>query len=372
MAQPLSKRLLRLLVHKGVYVWIIMNIFHRVSSQEKVDFTKSLAIMLKSGITINSALGELSEQSSSVHFAKVIDRIRIDIENGTPLSDAFKKEESIFGGIFVSLIKAGEESGTLQGNLQFLADWITRSNDLRREVSAATLYPKLVFSAAILLGGGLAIFILPKLVPLFTSLDVELPIITKMLLALSLWVQEYWLYGLLGIGAVFSFTIYINRFYFVRKLFHSFYIKIPFIGKILKDYQKALITQLFATLLKSGLSLNESVGIVVRATTNIRYQESLEIIHKNIIKGTTLSESMKSYDTLFPNMMVSIVLVGEGSGTLVKSFEYLSEFYEKEVTVQTKILPTIIEPILLVFIAVVVGFVALAIVMPIYELTGSI
>ena len=143
-------------------------------------------------------------------------------------------------------------------------------------------------------------------------------------------------------------------------------------GTLLKNYQRALITQLFATLLKSGLSLNESVNIVSQAATNIPYQESLKVIHGNVLKGITLSKSMKHFNKLFPNMMISIVEVGENSGSLVQSLDYLAEFYTKEVNSLTKKLPTIIEPLLLILIAFIVGFVALAIIMPIYELTGNI
>jgi len=350
----------------------IMRLFQIISPQERVDFTKNLSVMLKSGITINDALSELSEQSDSMAFSKVINRVRIDVENGTSLSQSFGKEEKVFGRIFVSLIKAGEDSGTLQSNLQFLADWLNRSADLRREVAAATMYPKLVLGAAVLLGGSLAVFILPRLVPLFTSLDVELPVITKFLLAISLWVQNYWLYVPVAVVVLFSGVAYLNSFYSVRKILHTFYIGMPFMGQMLKDYQRALMTQLFSTLLKSGLSLNESVYIIAGAATNISYKESLEKIHSNLIKGTTLSKSMRSFTNLFPNLLISIVSIGENSGSLSQSFEYLSEFYTKEVSTQAKKLPTVVEPILLVFIAGIVGFVALAIIMPIYELTGSL
>ena len=349
-----------------------MNLFNRINAQDRVDFAKSLAIMLKSGIAINDALAELADQNDSPHFVAVIRRVQASIENGTSLSKSFEKEQRAFGTIFVSLIKAGEGSGTLQGNLQFLAEWLNRNADLKREIAAAIMYPKLVFGAAILLGGSLAIFILPKLVPLFTSLDVELPIITKILLAVSLWIQDFWMFGILGVGALFAGMMYLNTFFIIRKQLHTLYIKIPFMGGLLKDYQRALVTQLFATLLKSGLSLNESIDIVAQTVTNILYKESLQAMQHNVIKGTTLSKSMKHFDILFPNMMTSIVAIGENSGTLVKSFEYLSEYYTKEVNMQAKKLPTIIEPLLLVFIALIVGFVALAIIMPIYEITGNI
>ena len=343
-----------------------------ISIQERVDFAKNLSIMLRSGIAINDALFSLAEQSNRSHFREVIRRIGSDIENGMPLSSAFAKEVHVFGPIFVSMLKAGEQSGTLQESLQFLSSWLSRSADLHREVSTATLYPKLVFGASLVLGGGLAVFILPMLVPLFVGMDIELPLITTILLGVSLFVQKYWLLTIVGTLAVSALLVLLVRIRMIRRVYHGALIHMPFLGILLKHYQLALITQLFSTLLRSGLSLNESIRIVSEATTNIHYQEALHDIETMTIKGTTLSSSMSGFPSLFPKLAINIVAIGEQSGTLSQSLEHLAEFYEKDVSMQARKLPTIIEPILLIGIAGIVGFVALAIIMPIYELTGSI
>lgn len=349
-----------------------MRLFHTIPIRERVNFTKSLAVMLHSGISINDALTDIAEQDTSSAMSAVILRVRDDIENGTLLSEAFKKEITVFGTIFVSLIRAGEESGTLQGNLHFLAEWLSRSSDLAREVATATMYPKIVFCAASLLGGSLAVFILPKLVPLFNGLGVELPWTTSLLLGIALFIQTYWLICIAALSISILALYYLLRIHVIRTYAHQSFLAIPFIGNLLRDYQLALITQLFATLLRSGLSINESIDIVAEAATNIAYQDSLLEIKSRVIKGTTLSASMTSIDHLYPKLCISIIAIGEKSGTLVESFEYVADFYAREVNSATKKLPTIIEPLLLVFIALIVGFIALAIVMPIYELTGNI
>ncbi len=349
-----------------------MYIFSHTSIQERVDFANNLSVMLKSGISINEALGSLGDQSDAPYFKKIMYRLRTDIENGTLLSDAFKKEAPTFGPIFVSMIKAGEQSGTLQNNLLFLADLLARSSDLKREVNAATLYPKMVFSAAVILGGGLAVFILPRLTPLFEGLNVELPLMTRVLLSISVFIQQYWLFTLLGIIAFCLAIIYSNRVQAIRRVYHLIYIKLPFMGTLLRNYQLAFISQLFGTLIKSGLTLNDTVDIVSHAVTNIRYQEALKKIKEGAEKGANLSATMKNYEGLFPKLMISIIAVGEKSGTLGNSFGYLADLYTKDVSNRARKLPTIIEPLLLVFIAIMVGFVALSIIMPIYELTGNI
>ena len=346
--------------------------FFSIGVQERVDFSKNLSVMLRSGISLNDALSSLGEQAESKRFSEVIYNVRDDIEKGTSFGTALEKEQKIFGPVFVHLVKAGEESGTLEENLYFLSDWFERNADLRREVSSAMLYPKIVFSAALLLGGALAVFILPRLVPLFGQLDVELPLVTKVLLFMALFIQSYWPLVLIALIALSLLAVLLNRIVFIRAVLHRAYLNVPFIGKLLRNYQMALVTQLFGTLLKSGLSLSESVGIVEAAATNVHYQRSLVRIQKNIIEGTTLSRSLKDYPMLYPRMLINITEVGEQSGTLSDSFVYLAEYYTKEVNAATKKLPTIIEPLLLIVIAVMVGFVALAIILPIYKLTGSI
>ncbi len=328
--------------------------------------------MLKSGITLNESLRVLGEQSDSKKFAQVIFQVQDDIEQGTSLSAGMEKHRRFFGSVFVSLIRAGEKSGSLGENLDFLSSWFERNADLQREVSSAMLYPKIVFGATILLGGGLSVFILPRLVPLFGQLNVELPLITKILLAVSLFVEEYWHLVIVGAVAFVFLLVLINRILFIQRLFHSLYIGMPFLGRFLRNYQLALVTQLFGTLLRSGLTLRESVSIVEEAATNLHYKESLHAVEKGVVEGTTLSESLTHFPALYPKMFINIVGIGEQSGTLSDSFVYLSEYYSKEVTVGAKKMPTIIEPLLLIFIALAVGFVALAIIMPIYKLTGSI
>ena len=328
--------------------------------------------MLKSGITINEALSLLSEQAGSNAMKQAIVRVRDKVIGGTYLSEAFATERKAFGGVFISLIKAGETSGTLQENLQFLADWLERNEDLRREVNAAALYPKLVFGASLILGASLAIFILPKLIPLFSQLGTELPLMTKILLAIALFVQEQWLLSILLLLAVIVGFVVINRIRAVRRFFHSLYLKTPFVGGMLKNYQLAMFAQLFGTLLKSGLTIGDSTPIVSDAVSNIQYKESIVEMGRKIEEGTTFSKSMSAYRDLYPASFISIIATGEKTGNLTGAFNHLSGFYSKEVSTSAKKLPTVIEPVLLIIIALVVGFVALSIIMPIYRLTGSI
>ncbi|MFT7506908.1 MAG: type IV pilus assembly protein PilC [Acidimicrobiales bacterium] len=349
-----------------------MGIFNKVSVQDQAQFANNLSVMLKSGITIDQALETLAELAASPYFKKSIMNVSESVRNGTLLSVSFSNERKVFGDIFVSLVAAGEESGTLRENLTFLADWFERAADLKREVDGATLYPKLVFGATVLLGGALAVLILPRLMSLFGRLDVELPLITKILLSVSTFLQAQWLWCILGVVMTVVFLAIIKRFPKVRYFLDTLQIYTPFIGPILLQYQLALMTQLFATLLHSGLPITQSIEVVRKAVPNQRFKESVTTMEQSAVSGKTLSQAMKQYPRLYPAMCIGIVSVGEQSGTLSDSFGYLTEFYTKEVKAKAKQLPTIIEPILLIFTAMVVGMVALAIILPIYKLTGSI
>lgn len=344
----------------------------RVGSQELVDFAKHLSVMLKSGITINEALGELSEEASSARLRKILVRVKADIEAGTPLSEAFGKERYTFGDIFISIVKAGEVSGTLEENLEFLATWLEHNNDIKREVHGAMLYPAIVFCATIGMSAGLSLMVLPRLIPVFSQLAVELPWPTRFLLGMTEFLQSSWFIALIGIGAFSVGFIFLNRLMPVRRVTHRVVLALPFFGKLLRQYQLTLIGQLFTTLFRSGMSIYEILDITSEGATNLVYRDALREIGTKINKGTSLASAMREAPKLFPRNMISIVAVGEKSGTIDESFVYLTEYYRKEVYSATKRLPTVIEPILLLLMGMMVAFIAIAIIMPIYQFTSQI
>jgi type II secretory pathway component PulF len=349
-----------------------MSIFNKVSEQEKVEFANNLSVMLKSGMTINEALFTLSEQTESKKFKEVLTNVRLQVQSGIPLSVAFETEKKTFGSIFISLLRVGESSGTLDDSLSYLADWLEHDNTLRKEIIAATTYPKFVFGATLTMGAGLALYILPKLIPLFSQLRVALPLPTRVLLATVAFVQNYWYVVIIGLVLIYFAFKGINKIRSVRKFLHIVYLKMPVAGGIITSYQLALVTRLFETLLKSGLPLRDSIEITSQAVTNLNYEDSLRAMNEKVKGGIPLSQAMVDYPELYPKNLISIIATGEKSGTMDTSLRYLADFYIKEVQLKTKQLPTILEPLLLVFIGIVVGFIAIAIIMPIYSLTSGV
>ena len=325
--------------------------------------------MLKSGVAINEALANLAEQARSKKFSQILFQIKERIEKGASLSDAFSKYPKIFDRIFLSLVLSGENSGTFEENFDFAADWLDRENDLKREIRSATLYPKIVLSATLILGVLLTTYVLPKLVPIFTQFEVELPLVTRIVFSISIFFKDFWWLVITGLILFFTGYILLKKINIVNSFLDALYIKIPVFGTLIKEYQLALISQIFFTLFKSGLHAQEILNVVGEAVTNNSYKKSIALISRRIELGAKISDVIKNYPNLYPKQFVTILIVGEKSGTLTDSFKYLAEFYLKEVRSKTKNLPVIIEPLLLIFMALIVCLVAFAIVLPIYQLT---
>ncbi|TSC69647.1 MAG: hypothetical protein G01um101470_1020 [Parcubacteria group bacterium Gr01-1014_70] len=347
-------------------------LFQHISDQEKVGLAKNLALMLKSGVPLNEALTSLEKQARQRLSRRVLQQLRVDVEAGMPLSQAFEKHGALFGSVFVNLIRTGEASGTLEENLRFLSAWLEEDYTLRQEIRAATLYPKIVLGFSFLIGGGLSYYVLPRFIPLFSQLSVDLPPVTRVLLATSLFLQKRGLWVVIGlIAAVAGYTALL-RVPSVRRVVHHIILRTPVFGRLTQQYQLAITSQLLYTLMKSGVPISETLLIVGNACTSIVYKDAFKLIQKRIVAGTPLSEALAFYPHLFPYHVLTMITVGEKSGTLDIVCSSLSEYYMKEVLASARKLPTVLEPLLLVVIALVVGFIATAVILPIYQLTQGL
>lgn len=349
-----------------------LTFFNKIPMEEQINFAKNLSVLLRGGITIDEAVKSLADQSKPGVLKNILYRVKARLENGVSLNSAISSEEGSFGKIFISLVKAGELSGALSENLEFLSVWLERDNDLRKQINGVLLYPKIVLTAVVLLGSGLSIFILPKLVPMFVSLNIELPLITRIVLNISLFTQKYWLMIIVAVFLIWSAIFLLFKIPHLKYLYHKTLVFFPYIKRFVVSYQLALFSQLVGTLLKSGISLDESLEIAYVGTSNLYYKKILKEIIERIKKGVSLVGTMQGYPELYPPNSVSVLSVGENSGTLEESFFQISNFWTKDIIDRTKLLPAIIEPILLVIIAIMVGLIATSVILPIYKLTGGL
>jgi len=348
-----------------------MNIFDRVSFLEKLLFTKHLGTMVKSGIPIAEALDVLRTQTKSTPFRKVLSGILASVENGQTLSKSFGKYPKVFNEFYLSLIEIGEESGTLESNLEFLAEQLAKDYALRKKVLGALLYPALVVSAAVIMGGFISIFILPKLVDFFSAFDVELPMTTKILLFVSIAMRDYGVFiaaGLVVLTVMAFFALKIKK---VKSIWHSLVLRLPLFGEMLAYGQLARFSRNFGVLLKSGVPIARALEVVSGTLSNLKFKNDLKETAKSHVKGKSIGVSLAKYKE-YPPIVNKMISVGEKTGKLDETLLYLGDFYEDEIDSLSKNLTTILEPILLITIGLVVGFIALAIITPIYELTGSV
>lgn len=344
-----------------------------VSDSEKLLFTKHLAVMVKAGLPIDQVFETLFEQTNSIYFKKIIKSILIDINNGQSLTKSLSKFPKIFDDFFVNMIKVGEESGTLSETLDFLADQLSKNYNLKKKVKNALLYPEIVLIITFIIGGGISIFVLPKLTDLFSSFEVELPVITKILLWFANLMKNY---GILIFAVVILLIIiFLNliRITPIKFWWHKTILKIPIVGKTSKYGQFSQFTRNLGILLKSGVPINDGLNITSQTMTNNYFKFLLKKIAKQVEQGTSISDALREDDfKIFPSLISKMIDVGEKTGKLDEVLIYLSDFYEEEMDNISKNLSVTLEPIMLIVIGSIVAFVALAIILPIYQLTGNI
>lgn len=342
-----------------------------VNITQKLVFARYLSVMLQSGLTISEALDIIHDQASG-RFKSVVGEILISVRAGNSLSSALAKFPKIFSNLFVSSAYAGEKSGTLEKNLSNIAEQLKKDKELRSKIKAAMIYPVIVIIATCGLGLAMAFLVLPKITPLFKGMDMELPFTTKILIWGSELVEKNGL--LIFLTAVFgtSFLLWFLRRKFMHPITHYVILKIPIIKNISMHTNLASFCRTLATLLKSGLNIDEALEITKNTATNYYYKKTLDKATKRISQGTKLSDNLELFEKYYPKLVTSMVKVGERSGKLEETLFYLAEFFDVEVDNSTKALSTAIEPVLLITIGVAVGGMAISIISPIYQITGNV
>jgi type IV pilus assembly protein PilC len=350
-----------------------INLFSKVSFQEKLMFTKHLDTMVSAGIPIVEALGTVVDQSKSAKFKEILAKVLADIKNGQSLAKTLAKYPEVFDDLYISLIKVGEESGTLEENLSFLSKQMTKDFRLRKKVRSAMIYPAIVIFAMSIMSIFVSLFVLPKLVDFFSSFDVDLPLMTKILLFIANLMKNYGIYIFLGVAVFVIILRIVTRLTAIRPKWHALLLRTPGVGKLISCGQLSHFARNFGTLIKSGVPVSKSLEITAATLTNLKFRNDLLSVSKSLNKGKNIGDSLaKRAYFEYPPLVSKMVSVGEKTGKLDETLLYLGNFYEDEVDDLSKNLSTVIEPILLIIIGIGVAFLAVAIISPIYELTGSI
>lgn len=346
---------------------------YRVTATDKLLFTKHLSVMLKSGIPISEAINSIKAQTKNLKFKQILEDVSQEVENGQSLERALSKHPQVFDALYLSLVSVGEKSGNLEKNLEYLALQLKKNYEFNKKVAGATLYPKLVLASSLIIGGSISLFILPQLLDLFESLDVELPLTTKILLFMANLMKDYGLF-ITGGGAVLVVAfLLLLKTSAVKPKWHKFLLAAPGVGVLNQNIALSSICRNLGIMLKSGLTITSALETQREATENLIFKEYLNRLFKAIDKGKKLSAEMDATKFKYlPAIVPKMIGVGESTGKLDETLIYLGDFFEEEVDDATKNLSTTLEPILLLAIGAIVAFLALAIISPIYQLTGSI
>ena len=347
-------------------------LFLHVPLQEKILFTKNLALALRSGISLVNSLKMIRNQARTRSFKKIIDVLIDDTNRGAFLSVSLGKFTGIFGELFVNVIKVAETSGTLPENLAYLGDELKKKADLRKKVRGAMVYPMIVLLATIAIAASMVLFVFPKILPLFASFKGQLPLTTRMLIAISDVITNHGLALLFGIIATVVGFRLLLRIGAIRYMYHRALLTLPMVGSAVINFNMANMTRTLGLLLRSGVQIIESISITGATLTNLVYKRELIAAANHVRQGEFFSKYLYRDQKKFPPILVNMIEVGENTGNLNENLNYLAEYYENEVDDFVKNLSSILEPILLLVMGGIVGFIALSFITPIYQLTRSI
>ncbi len=341
-----------------------------VSRKDIAFFTKNFAVMMQAGLTVVEALS-VSEEQTHGKLHRIIKKVRAYVEQGNSLAAALARHRQ-FSSIYVDVIRTGELSGTLARNLEQLSNRLSDDLELRRKVRGAMIYPFVIFAGIIALGTVLSVFVMPRFIRLFTSLDVPLPYLTLVTLRVASWMQQYWWWFLLGLAAFVVAAKLLLKIALVERFWHSCTVRLPIIGPMIRAINLARFTGTLGSLLSSGVPISEALHSVIHSCTNLSYQYSLRRTLQSVERGESLSSRLAKQPLLFPPLVVRMIAVGERTGQLSDLLKYLGHYYEGQVDTTTKQLGILIEPLLLIVIGIVVIVVGLAVITPIYQFTASV
>lgn len=343
-----------------------------ISLTEKSLFTRNLAVMVKSGVSLPRSLKILSEQIKHPYFKTAIWQIQQDVQRGSTLVDSLNKHPRAFNQFYINMVKVGEASGTLENVLNVLAKQMEKEHQLIVKIRSAMAYPALILITMIGIGVAMLVFVMPKLMQVFTDMKVKLPLSTRLFLNAASNIRLYGLYfALVVLFLIFGLYFY-WRSSIGKKRLHQLLLYLPLLGKISQKVNITRFTSNLSSLLESGVSLIDALETLKGVLSNVTYRFSLEEISQKVQKGEDLSKAMASYPKLYTSLLIQMIEVGEETGTTADALNQIAEFYQNEIDETTKNISSIIEPVLMIIIGIVVGFFAISMISPIYSMLQGI
>ncbi|MCP9490083.1 MAG: type II secretion system F family protein [Solirubrobacteraceae bacterium MAG38_C4-C5] len=347
-------------------------LFDRVKAQELTIMTRQLSTMISSGLSILRTLYVLEDQTESKKLKETLVAVRKDVEAGLPLSESLARHPKIFGPLYVSMVRAGETGGMLEEALLRVADQLEADGDLRRKVKGAMAYPAVVLGFSMLVLIALIVFIVPVFVGVFEEFDGELPAITKFTVFLSETMTKLWFVWIAGgVGGFVAFQKW-RRSAWGRPQWDRLRLRIPFkIGDIVQKVSLARWSRTFSALTSAGVPVLEAIEITGKTAGNTVVERAMDDVIDSVKRGGTIAAPLESV-AVFPAMVTHMIAVGEEAGNLDGMLSKVADFYDSEVEAAVKALTSILEPVMIVLVGAIVGFIVISMYMPMFKVYDEI
>ena len=339
----------------------------RVSLKDVALFTRQLYAMVHAGIPIVNALKILKEQVPNKRLKAIAEDMATFIEEGGRFSTALAKYRNVFGDLYISMIRAAEEAGTLEETLKRLAEHLEKIEKLRGKVKSAMFYPVFVTIVATVIIVGILVFVIPTFQKLYESLGGKLPALTQLVINISNWLRDYIGWFVLGLVVLAVVLVQLRKIRKARYVMDAILLKTPVFGDLILKSSIANFSRTLASMLASGLNVLDALEIAGDTANNEVIKEAILEVRKQVERGVSIGTALARY-RIFPPMLVNMVSIGEEAGTVDHMLEKVAEFYEEEVDRTVDALTSLIEPLMIVFIGGAIGFIIVAMYLPIFKI----
>ncbi|KKW02016.1 MAG: Type IV pilin [Parcubacteria group bacterium GW2011_GWA1_49_11] len=348
------------------------SIFGGIKTHQKITFAKNLGLMMKAGLPVTRALSVMGRQSKSKPLKKLLSDLETDVSHGKTLSESLGRWPKVFSHLFVSMVKAGEESGNVSGSLGIVASQMEKSYLLAKKVRGALIYPAVIISVMIVLAILLLIFMVPTLTATFEGLGIKLPLATRVLIYSSNFLVANTIAVLAGIILLAVSAVLFWRSRIGQNFVDVVSVHIPVIGGMIKEFESARSARTLSSLLSAGVEIIVALDATIDVLQNHLYKNVLARVRVVIEKGEPMSAVFIEHEHLYPLFVGEMVAVGEETGKISEMLMSVADYYEEEVDQKTKNLSTIIEPVLMIIIGIGVGIFAISMLAPTYSLVDYI
>ena len=335
------------------------------------SFTNQLAVMIKAGINIRSAIAGVSDQVVNPKFRKVIEQIRSDVESGKPFSDALAKHPKVFSPLYVNMVRASELSGNFGAMLERISDYLGQQVETRNMVRGAMVYPAIIACMAVLTTVFLLTFVLPRFTALFAGKESLLPLPTKLLIGISTALRTYWYLVVTGVGGAIIGFIKLIHTPKGRVLWDRLKLRVPLFRRMFEALYIVRGMHTMGELISAGVPMLETLRITADVSGNILYSNMWQSVHQAVKEGEKIASPL-SRQNLLPRNVVQMVTAGEESGKLGEVLRDVAEYYAAELRSVIKAVTAMIEPLMIVLMGFIVGFIAMSIILPIFKMSSLV